>query len=250
LSRQPTVIDSELKIRQLQKEIERLKLSEKTARVELQHSFDRMRKTMGGIIQAMSLTIEQRDPYTAGHQRQVAKLSRAIAREMGFSWEQIQGIRMAAAIHDLGKIHVPAEILSNPGMLTENEMGIIRTHPQVGYDILKKIEFSWPIARTVYQHHERMDGSGYPRGLSGEDILMEARILSVADVVEAMSSLRPYRMPPGIEAALKEISQNKGILYDPGVVEACLKCFHEKKLDFKRKPARTRPNDRDASDPV
>jgi HD-GYP domain-containing protein (c-di-GMP phosphodiesterase class II) len=123
-------------------------------------------------------------------------------------------------------------------------MGIIKTHPQVGYDILKEIEFSWPIAQTVYQHHERMDGSGYPRALCGEDILMEARILAVADVVEAMSSLRPYRLPPGIDAALAEISQKKGTLYDSGVVEACLSCFHKKIFDFKRKPARTKPNDK------
>ena len=250
MSRKPTAIDPEFKIRQLEKEIARLRRSEKAARQELQHSFDRMRKTMGGIIQAMSLTIEQRDPYTAGHQRRVAKLSRAIAGQMGFAWEQIQGIRMAAAIHDLGKIHVPAEILTNPRELTENEMGIIKTHPRVGYDILKGIEFSWPIAQTVYQHHERMDGSGYPQGLSGDDILMEARILAVADVVEAMSAPRPYRMPPGIDAALEEISQNKDTLYDAGVVEACLTCFHKKIFDFKRKPARTGRSNREALDPA
>ena len=235
MARQTTGIDPELKIRELEKEIERLKRSEKASREELQRSFDRMRKTMGGIIQAMSQTIEQRDPYTAGHQRQVAKLSRVIASEMGFDWEHIQGIRMAAAIHDLGKIHVPAEILSNPGKLTENEMGIIKTHPQIGYDILKEIEFAWPIAQTVYQHHERLDGSGYPRGLSGEDILIEARILSVADVVEAMSSFRPYRVPPGIDAALTEIMQNKRILYDPFVVDACLACFRDGGFEFGEK---------------
>jgi PAS domain S-box-containing protein len=210
------------------KDISRLK----QAQQELQDSFDRMRKTMGGIIQAMSLTIEQRDPYTAGHQRRVAKLSRAIARQMGFSWEQIQGIRMAAAIHDLGKIHVPTELLSRPGKLTENELGIIQAHPRIGYEILKGIEFSWPIAQTVYQHHERLDGSGYPRGLSGEDILMEARIIAVADVVEAMASFRPYRVPPGIDAALEEIVRKKGILYDPLVVDACLTCFREKGFYF------------------
>ena len=219
------------------KDISRLK----QAQQELQHSFDRMRKTMGGIIQAMSLTIEQRDPYTAGHQRRVAKLSRAIARQMGFAWEQIQGIRMAAAIHDLGKIHVPAELLSRPGRLSEYELGIIKTHPQIGYDILKEIEFSWPIAQTVYQHHERLDGSGYPRGLSDGDILMEARIIAVADVVEAMASFRPYRMPPGIEAALAEISQHKGIRYDPAVVDACLTCFREKGFDFDEKKTKPGP---------
>jgi HD-GYP domain-containing protein (c-di-GMP phosphodiesterase class II) len=152
---------------------------------------------------------------------------------MGFSWERIQGVRMAASIHDLGKIHVPAEILSNPGELTENEIGIIKSHPKIGYDILKSIEFSCPIAQTVFQHHERMDGSGYPRGLSGEEILMEARILAVADVVEAMSSFRPYRIPLGINKALAEISGKKGILHDRPVVEACLKCFKRKGFKFK-----------------
>ena len=249
--------DIKEKIRELEEEIKRLKKQGKSARAsleiaraELQQSSDRMRKTMGGIIQAMSLTIEQRDPYTAGHQRRVAKLSRAIAGQMGFAWEQIQGIRMAAAIHDLGKIHVPAEILTTPRELTENEMGIIKTHPQVGYDILKGIEFSWPIAQTVYQHHERMDGSGYPRGLSGDDILMEARILAVADVVEAMSAPRPYRMPPGIDAAFEEISQNKDTLYDAEVVGACLTCFHKKIFDYKRKPERTGRSNRETSDPA
>jgi len=212
----------------------------KRAQQELRDSFDRMRKTMGGIIQAMSLTIEQRDPHTAGHQRQVAKLSRAIAEQMGFSWEQVQGIRMAAAIHDLGKIHVPAELLSRPGRLNEYEFGIIKDHPRIGYDILKGIDFSWPIAQTIYQHHERLDGSGYPRGLAGEDILMEARIIAVADVVEAMASFRPYRMPRGIDAALEEIVRGKGVLYDPRVVDACLECFRGKGFDFdgkKTKPA-------------
>jgi HD-GYP domain-containing protein (c-di-GMP phosphodiesterase class II) len=184
---------------------------------------------MGGIIQAMSLTIEKRDPYTAGHQRRVTKLCRAIATVMGFSWEQIQGFRMAAAIHDLGKIRVPSEILSKPGRLTENEFGIIRTHPQVGFEILKGIEFSWPIAQIVYQHHERMDGSGYPRGLSGAEILPEARILAVADVVEAMSSHRPYRPALGLERATAEIRQHSGILYDADVVDACLKAIAENK---------------------
>lgn len=226
----------EKKIRDLENEIERLKRqvettrsSLKTAQAELQLSSDRLRKTMGGIIQAMSLTIEKRDPYTAGHQRRVTKLCRAIATTMGFSWERIQGFRMAAAIHDLGKIRVPAEILSKPGRLTENEFGIIKTHPQIGFDILKGIEFAWPIAQIVFQHHERWDGSGYPQGISGEDILLEARILAVADVVEAMSSHRPYRPALGLEQATAEIRQQSGILYDADVVNACLKVMAEKK---------------------
>ena len=226
----------EKKIQNLENEIKRLKKHEqatraslKTAQAELQQSSDRLRKTMGGIIQAMSLTIEKRDPYTAGHQRRVTKLCRAIATTMGFSWERIQGFRMAAVIHDLGKIQVPAAILSKPGQLTENEFGIIKTHPQVGFDILKGIEFAWPIAQIVYQHHERMDGSGYPRGLCGEEILPEARILAVADVVEAMSSHRPYRPALGLKKAIAEIRSQKGVLYDTDVVEACLKVLAERK---------------------
>jgi PAS domain S-box-containing protein len=202
----------------------------KRMQADLQRSFEKFRKTMGGIIQAISLTIEKRDPHTAGHQRRVAKLSRAIATDMGFSWDRIEGIRMAAAIHDLGKIHVPAAILSRPGRLSEAESAIIKIHPQIGYDILKGIEFSWPIAQTILQHHERMDGSGYPFGLFAEDILEEARILAVADVVEAMSSHRPYRPAHGIDKALEEISKGKGVLYDPKVVDVCLNLFLKKKF--------------------
>ncbi len=208
----------------------------KAAQAELQLSSDRLRKTMGGIIQAMSLTIEKRDPYTAGHQRRVTKLCRAIATAMEFSWERIQGFRMAAAIHDLGKIRVPAEILSKPGHLTENEFGIIKTHPQIGFDILKGIEFSWPIAQIVFQHHERLDGSGYPQGLCGQDILLEARILAVADVVEAMSSHRPYRPALGLEKAIEEIRHQRGLLYDTDVVDACLKVLAENKLLLTQTP--------------
>jgi putative nucleotidyltransferase with HDIG domain len=172
--------------------------------------------------------VETKDAYTAGHQRRVANLARAIAAEMGLSPEQIDGIRMAAVIHDLGKISVPAEILSKPIGLNDLEYGLIKIHPQVGYDILKEIEFPWPVAQIVLQHHERMDGSGYPQGLLGEEIILEARILAVADVVEAMASHRPYRPPHGVDKALEEISRNRGILYDPEVVDACLKLFNEK----------------------
>ena len=173
-----------------------------------------------------------RDPYTAGHQRRVTQLAHAIANEMGLPEERIEGIRMAGLIHDLGKINVPAEILSKPGTLTELEYGLIQMHPQIGHDVLKTIDFPWPVAQTVLQHHERMNGSGYPQGLSGEDVLLEARILGVADVVEAMASHRPYRPPRGIDKALQEISQNRGILYDPEVVDICLKLFIEKGFTF------------------
>jgi putative two-component system response regulator len=187
----------------------------------------RLQKTLAGTIQAMAMTIEMRDPYTAGHQRRVSKLSSAIAARMGLPAEQIEGIRMAGDIHDVGKIYVPAEILSKPGQLTEIEHSIIRTHAQVGYDILKSIEFPWPIALIVQQHHERMDGSGYPNGLIGEVILLEARIVCVADVVEAMSSHRPYRPAHGIEMALDEISRGRGRIYDAGAVDACLALFRQ-----------------------
>ncbi len=192
----------------------------------------KLRKALDGIIHTMALTVETRDPYTAGHQTRVAKLSSAIAKEMRLEEDQIEGVHMAGIIHDLGKISVPAEILSKPSRLTETEFSLIKEHPQVGYNILKNIEFPWPIAKMVLQHHERMDGSGYPQGLTGEDILMEARILTVADVVEAMASHRPYRPALGINVALEEITKNKGVFYDPDVVDACLKLFIEEKFEF------------------
>jgi PAS domain S-box-containing protein/putative nucleotidyltransferase with HDIG domain len=191
-------------------------------------SEDRLRRALEGVVQAMSVTIEMRDPYTAGHQRRVSRLSVAIAREMGLPELQIEGIRMAGDIHDIGKIYVPAEILSKPGKLTDIEFTIIKTHPQVGYDILKNVEFPWPIADIVVQHHERLDGGGYPAGLKGDAILLEARIIIVADVVEAMSSHRPYRPSHGIGKAIEEITLHKGTLYDTAVVEACLRLFKEK----------------------
>ncbi|MFI5330025.1 MAG: HD domain-containing phosphohydrolase [Desulfobaccales bacterium] len=185
-------------------------------------------KSLQGIIQIISLIIETRDPYTAGHQRSVANLARAIALVMGLPPERIEGIRLAATVHDLGKISIPAEILSKPSRLTEAEMSMIRIHPRSGYEILRKVEFPWPIAQIILQHHERIDGSGYPQGLRGPDILLEAKILGVADVMDAMCSHRPYRPGIGLDKALVEISRNRGILYDPEVVDACLKYFQEK----------------------
>jgi putative two-component system response regulator len=183
----------------------------------------RLQRALEGIIQAMARTIESRDPYTAGHQRRVADLAVAIAIEMNIPKNQITGLRMGGMIHDLGKISVPAEILSKSSRLTEIEFEFIKTHPRIGYDIIADIEFPWPIAQMVLQHHEKMNGSGYPQRLSGEDILLEARILCVADVTEAMASHRPYRPALGIDKALDEISKNKGILYDPEVVDALLR---------------------------
>ncbi|MHC4459115.1 MAG: HD-GYP domain-containing protein, partial [Planctomycetota bacterium] len=187
-------------------------------------------KALDGIVRATALTVEMRDPYTAGHQKRVADLACVIAGECGLSEDQIEGIRMAGIIHDLGKISVPAEILSKPSRLTQNEFNLIKEHPEVGYDILKELEFPWPIAKMVLQHHEKFDGSGYPRGLSGEEILIEARVIAVADVVEAMASHRPYRPSKGITKALAEIVKNKGIHYDPEIVDACIKIFKEKKF--------------------
>jgi PAS domain S-box-containing protein/putative nucleotidyltransferase with HDIG domain len=199
---------------------------------KVKKSLKKMENLLEGIVNTMSITVETRDQYTAGHQRRVATLARAIAEEMELTEEQSKSIYMAALIHDIGKISIPAEILSKPTRLSEVEFSIIETHPQVGYDILKGIDFPWPIAEIVLKHHERVDGSGYPQGLSGEEIPLEARILSVADVVEAMASHRPYRASLGIGKALEEITQNKGKLYDEEVVKACLKVFYDRKFSF------------------
>lgn len=205
----------------------------KKAEEEIQETMKKLRKALNGTINAIALTVEARDPFTSGHQRRVADLARTIATEMAISKDSIEGIRSAGVIHDLGKICVPAEILSKPSKLSESEFSVIRTHPQVAYNILKKIEFPWPVAKIIYQHHERMNGSGYPQGLSDDEILLEARILAVADVVEAMASHRPYRPSLGIEKALEEISKNKGTLYDPAAVDICLRLFREKMYTFK-----------------
>ncbi|MCK9555230.1 PAS domain S-box protein [bacterium] len=200
---------------------------------ELKASYEKLRNGMESTINAMGSIVEVRDPYTAGHERRVAQLASAIASEMGLSDREIEGIRIASSIHDVGKIYVPAEILNKPAKISDIEYKIIKTHPRVGYDILKNIEFPWPVADIVLQHHERFDGSGYPFGLSGKNILMGARIIGVADVVETMSSHRPYRSAPGIDKALEEISGNRGNLYDPDVVDACLRLFREKNFMFK-----------------
>jgi PAS domain S-box-containing protein/putative nucleotidyltransferase with HDIG domain len=201
---------------------------------ELKESFEKLRKALGGIIQTTSTMVEARDPYTAGHQRRVTDLARAIATEMGLTKDQIEGIRTAGVIHDIGKIVVPAEILSKPSRLSNAEFEIIKTHPQVAHEILKEIDFPWPIAQIVLQHHERMDGSGYPLGISGKELLMEARVIAVADVVEAMATHRPYRPAQGIDKSLEEISKGSGKLYDPEVVDACLKLFKEKRYELKQ----------------
>jgi PAS domain S-box-containing protein/putative nucleotidyltransferase with HDIG domain len=191
-----------------------------------------LRQSLEQSIQTIAGTVEARDPYTAGHQRRVSELATAIAREMGLPEEQVNGIHLAAIIHDLGKIHIPAEILAKPGKLTEIEFMLIKTHPQAGYNILKNVKFPWPIADIILQHHERLDGSGYPQGLKGGEILLEARIITVADVVEAMSSHRPYRPTLGNEAALQEIRRGRGNVYDAAIVDACLRLFAIKGFSF------------------
>jgi PAS domain S-box-containing protein len=177
-----------------------------------------------GVVTTLS---EIRDPYTAGHERRVAEIAVAIGAELGFDARRQQGLRIAGSLHDVGKISIPSEILSKPGKLTAVEYLMVKGHPQTSYEILKNIEFPWPVAQVALQHHERMDGSGYPQGLKGEEILFEARIMSVADVVEAMSSHRPYRAGLGIDTALAEIERGRGSAYDPVVVDACLKLFRE-----------------------
>ncbi|MFB3883587.1 MAG: HD domain-containing phosphohydrolase [Thermodesulfobacteriota bacterium] len=204
----------------------------KKAQAELQQSLGRLQKTIEGTINTIALMSESRDPYTAGHERRASQLSCAIARELGLPQDQTEGIRVMGLLHDIGKISVPIEILSKPGKIRDFEFNVIKIHAKEGFDILKKIDFPWPVAQAVLQHHERMNGSGYPQGLSGTDIILEARILAVADVVEAMASHRPYRPALGIEKALSEVTQKRGVEYDPQVVDACLALLKEKGFVF------------------
>jgi PAS domain S-box-containing protein/putative nucleotidyltransferase with HDIG domain len=198
----------------------------------LSQSFHKIRRTLGATVNALATTIERRDPYTAGHQQRVALLACAIARELGMPPDRVEGINIAALVHDIGKIHIPSEILSKPSRLSAIEFEMIKTHSQVGYDILKDIEFDWPIPDMVLQHHEKLDGSGYPGGLSGDEIVYEAKIISVADIVEAMASHRPYRPGLGIEIALGEISKNRGKFYDSDVADACARVFEGDSFRF------------------
>jgi HD-GYP domain-containing protein (c-di-GMP phosphodiesterase class II) len=201
---------------------------------ELQQTLESLRNAIGTTIRVMVSAVETRDPYTAGHQIRSADLARAIATEMGLPQDKIYGIRMAGSIHDIGKLSVPVEILTKPTKLTGLEFSLIQEHPLKGYEMLKDVESPWPLAQIVYQHHELVNGSGYPRNLKGDDILIEARILAVADVVESMASHRPYRPALGIEAALEEIEMNRGILYDNTVADACLRLLREKGFHLER----------------
>jgi PAS domain S-box-containing protein/putative nucleotidyltransferase with HDIG domain len=190
-------------------------------------ALNRLQQSLEGTVHAIAAAVEMRDPYTAGHQRRVAHLAKAIAEQIGLDEERINGLSLGAEIHDIGKIHLPAEILVKPTKLTDTEYELIKEHSQIGYDILKDIDFPWPIADIAHQHHERMDGTGYPQGLKNDKICLEAKIVAVADVVEAMASHRPYRPALGIDVALKEISEKKGKFYWPDAVDACLKVFAE-----------------------
>jgi PAS domain S-box-containing protein/putative nucleotidyltransferase with HDIG domain len=200
----------------------------KKAEEQLQQTLESLRKAVGATVQVVASAVESRDPYTAGHQIRSANLSRTIATEMGLPQDKIEGIRIAGSLHDIGKLSIPAEILSKPTKLSDLEFSLIKEHARRGFEMLKDVESPWPLAEIVYQHHERMDGTGYPRNLKGDDILIEARILAVADVVESMASHRPYRPGLGIDAALNEIEKNRGIYYDNDVAEACLNLFRHK----------------------
>ncbi|MDD2389525.1 MAG: response regulator [Desulfobacterales bacterium] len=191
-----------------------------------------LREMLYSTIRTMALTLEIRDPYTAGHQQRVAQLACTIARKLDYSEEKINAIRFAGLLHDIGKIRIPVSILNRPGELLDAEFMLIRMHPETGYEILKHIPAPWPLADIVLQHHERLDGSGYPKGLKSDQILPEAKIVSVADVMEAESSYRPYRPAKGIEYALEEITKNRGILYDPNAVDACVNLFRNENFKF------------------
>ena len=207
-------------------------LSALRTRADHERALQRLEASMEATVQAIAGTVEMRDPYTAGHQQRVAQLARAIARELGMPEAEIHSLYLASIVHDLGKIHIPAEILSKPGRLSPIEYELIKTHATAGFDLLKAVDFPWPIAQIVSQHHERLDGSGYPHGLAGDEILPHARIMAVADVVEAMASHRPYRPALGIATALAEIEQNQGRLYDPAAVAACLRLFRNRGFVF------------------
>ena len=206
--------------------------TEKNAEKTIESGYQKLESVFEDTVEALASVLGQRDPFTQGHQRNVTKLACAVATKLDLPEEKIKGIHLAGLLHDIGKISIPAEILTKPSKLTDAEYRLVKTHSQVAYEILKKIDFPWPIAQIVLQHHERLDGSGYPQGLSNDEILQEAKILIVADVVEAMSSHRPYRPAPGVSMALEEITKNKGIKYDSSSVDVCLKIFKDEHFTF------------------
>jgi len=210
----------------------RLRKEREQAILDKEQSALILQRSMGQTIEAIAMTLEKRDPYTAGHQQRVLLIATAIAKELGWDSDRIQGLELGAMIHDIGKVYVPSDILNRPGKLTPEEMAIIRTHSSVGYEIIKDIEFPWPVADMVHQHHERLDGSGYPQGLTADEIIPEAKIMSVADVVEAITSHRPYRPSLGIDFALEEINKYRGVLYDAAAVDACNVLIKEKNFSL------------------
>jgi putative two-component system response regulator len=218
-------VRTHLELHYLQHNLEEM-VEERTQ--SLTESEQRLKANLLESVSAVAAMVELRDPYTAGHQQRVAQIADAIARELDLPEEMIEGINIAGVVHDVGKISVPTEILSKPGKLNDPEFSLIKQHPELGYEILKEIDFPWPIAQTIREHHERQDGSGYPLGLSGDDICMQARILAVADIIEAMASHRPYRPGLGIENALQEIESHRGTSLDADVVDAALRLFREK----------------------
>ncbi len=202
-------------------------------------TYIKLEETLDNIINTLGSIVETRDPYTSGHQKRVTILSIEIAKKLKFNDEKIRFLKTASLLHDIGKINIPPSILSKPARLSDIEFSIVKTHPQTGFDIINKIHFQYPIEKVILQHHEREDGSGYPAGLKGKDIMLEAKILGVADVVEAMSSHRPYRPSLGIKAAINEIKKNKGKLYDPDIVDICIKIIKSKKFSFDKNPFKT-----------
>ena len=213
-------------------DLEKVKVMYNQLEKELQQSYEKLQKFIEGTAHIIMKVVEIRDPYSTGHQQRVSKLATAIAREMKLPQDKIEGVRLASLVHDVGKVNLPTEIVSKPSKLVEVEFNLLKNHPRVGYNILKKVNFPWPIAEIVFQHYEKIDGSGYPRGLKGDEILIEAKILGVANVVEAMSSYKSYRPALSINESLAEISKNKNILFDPEVVDTCMKLFKEKGFKF------------------
>ncbi len=220
------------KIREKVAGLEEIKLKYNQVDRRLKQTYKKLQKFIEGTAHIIMKVVETRDPYSIGHQQKVSKLATAIAREMKLPQDKIEGIRIASLVHDIGKVNLPTEIISKPNRLIEVEFNLIKNYPKVGYDILKKVDFPWPIAEIVLQHQEKIDGSGYPRGLKGDEICIEAKILGVANVVEAMSSYKSYRPALSIDEALAEITENKNILFDPEVVDTCIKLFEEKDFKF------------------
>jgi len=212
--------------------LEEVKLEYNQVDKKLKQTYKKLQKFIEGTAYIIMKVVETRDPYSIGHQQKVSKLATPIAREMKLSQNKIEGTRIASLVHDIGKVNLPTEIISKPNKLIDVEFNLIKNYPKVGYDILKKVDFPWPIAEIVLQHQEKIDGSGYPRGLKGDEICIEAKILGVANVVEAMSSYKSYRPALSIDEALAEISKNKNILFDPEVVDTCIKLFKEKEFKF------------------